>query len=98
MSDFVQISERHKQSILKEIQKERMTMSDEIQDRLMTLADVANYLQIKERTIYQWAQQGNIPSFKLGNVWRFKREDIDLWIEERKRDTPRKKAKKTKKK
>lgn len=55
----------------------------------MTLIEVAEYLQMKDRTIYQWAQQGKIPSFKLGNSWRFKREDIDLWIEERKRDTPR---------
>lgn len=59
------------------------------QEKLMTLQEVAEYLQIKDRTIYQWVQQGKIPGFKLGNVWRFRREDIDLWIEERKRDTPR---------
>jgi len=58
-------------------------------ERLWTLQDVAEYLQIKERTIYNWAQNGKIPGFKLGNTWRFKREDIDLWIEERKRDTSR---------
>lgn len=61
-------------------------MADE---KLMTIQDVAEYLQIKERTIYSWVQNGKIPGFKLGNTWRFKREDIDLWIEERKRDTPR---------
>lgn len=65
---------------------------DTERDRLMTLQDVAEYLQVKERTIYQWAQKGDIPAFKLGNVWRFKRQDIDLWIEERKRDTPRSRA------
>jgi len=69
-----------------------VTGQDLEKDRLMTLQQVAEYLQIKERTIYGWAQKGQIPSFKLGNVWRFKREDIDLWIEERKRDTPRSKA------
>lgn len=57
--------------------------------KLLTLQDVAEYLQIKERTIYGWVQNGKIPGFKLGNSWRFKQEDIDLWIEERKRDTPR---------
>ncbi len=69
------------------------TQSGENTDQLMTLSDVAGYLQIKERTIYLWAQQDKIPSFKLGNTWRFKREDIDLWIEERKRETPRTRAK-----
>lgn len=69
-----------------------MVNRDTERDRLMTLQDVAEYLQVKERTIYQWAQKGDIPAFKLGNVWRFKRQDIDLWIEERKRDTPRSRA------
>lgn len=58
-------------------------------ERLMTLQDVAGYLQLKERTIYAWVQKGKIPGFKLGNTWRFKREDIDLWIEEQKKTTPR---------
>ncbi len=57
------------------------------EDRLMTLQDVALYLQIKERTIYGWAQSGKIPAFKLGNTWRFEREDIDRWIEDRKKET-----------
>ncbi|MDZ4057649.1 MAG: helix-turn-helix domain-containing protein [Polynucleobacter sp.] len=59
-------------------------------DKLMTLQEVADYLQIKERTIYQWAQNGKIPGFKLGSAWRFKKADLDLWIEEQKRNTPRK--------
>ncbi|NUM36164.1 MAG: helix-turn-helix domain-containing protein [Candidatus Brocadiae bacterium] len=58
-------------------------------EKLMTLSEVAGYLQIKERTIYQWAQKGTIPSFKLGNVWRFERKDIESWIESRKKDTLR---------
>jgi nitrogen PTS system EIIA component len=55
----------------------------------MTLPQIAQYLQMKERTIYQWAKSGKIPSFKLGNVWRFRRVEIDRWIEEQKRNTPR---------
>ena len=51
-----------------------------IDEKLMTIQDVAEYLQIKERTIYSWVQNGKIPGFKIGNTWRFEREDIDLWI------------------
>ncbi len=69
-----------------------MSDSTKPKDRLMTLREVAEYLQVKERTIYNWVQQGKIPSFKIGNGWRFKREDIDIWIEERKRETPRNKV------
>ena len=36
---------------------------------------------MKERTIYQWAQEGKLPAFKLGATWRFRREEIDAWLE-----------------
>jgi PTS system nitrogen regulatory IIA component len=47
---------------------------------LLTLADVAFFLQVGERTVYLWAQKGLIPSFKLGNVWRFRRSELDACI------------------
>jgi len=56
---------------------------------LMTLSDVAQFLQVAERTVYLWAQHNSMPSFKLGNVWRFKRSDLEKWIEECKTQTPR---------
>lgn len=59
------------------------------QEPLMTLSDVATFLQVAERTVYLWAQKGMIPSFKLGNVWRFKRTDLETWIENCKETTPR---------
>ena len=48
---------------------------------LMSLPDIALYLGMSERTIYQWAQQGRIPSFKLGTSWRFRKSEIDTWLE-----------------
>lgn len=63
--------------------------SEEQRGSLMTLPEIARFLQIAERTVYQWAQTGKLPSFKIGNVWRFKREDIEHWIEEQKLNTPR---------
>jgi len=59
------------------------------EDRFLTLQEVAELLKIKERTIYQWAQLGKIPCFKLGNAWRFDRDDIEVWIEEQKSKSPR---------
>ena len=56
-------------------------------ERLMTLPEVAEHLQIAERTAYLWAQTGRLPGFKVGAAWRFKRCDIDLWVDEQKRLT-----------
>lgn len=51
------------------------------QSELMTVEDVASYLRVAERTIYDWAQKGDLPCGKLGASWRFRRSDIDHWLE-----------------
>ena len=56
-------------------------MSDEI----LTLKEVAAYLKLAENTAYRLAAEGKLPGFKVGGSWRFKREDIQRWIEESKR-------------
>ena len=47
---------------------------------LMTLSEVAAYLNLRERTIYDWAQRGKLPAYKLGSAWRFRRADIESWL------------------
>jgi len=44
---------------------------------------VARYLRVSERTVYDWAQKGEIPSGKIGTVWRFKKSEIERWVNER---------------
>lgn len=53
-------------------------------DEIMTLKEVAKYLKLAEKTAYRLAAEGKIPGFKVGGSWRFKRKDIDRWIEEQK--------------
>jgi len=48
----------------------------------MTMKEVAEYLKINEKTAYRLAADGGIPSFKVGGSWRFKRSDIEKWIDE----------------
>jgi excisionase family DNA binding protein len=50
-------------------------------DRWMTVKDVAEYLQLSTDQIYRLAQQGKIPASKVGARWRFKRGNIDEWVE-----------------
>lgn len=51
-----------------------------MEDSILTIEEVAKYLKISERTIYDWAQKGDIPAGKLGNVWRFRKSEIDQWV------------------
>lgn len=44
-----------------------------------TVADVAALLQLSEKSVYRLAQRGELPGFKAGGSWRFRRQDIDAW-------------------
>jgi len=50
---------------------------------IMTIEEVAQYLRVSERTVYEWAQKGEIPAGKLGGSWRFKSSEIKKWVEDR---------------
>jgi len=58
-------------------------MRTAIQDRrptVMTLEEVSRYLRINKSTVYRMARDGTLPAWKLGNVWRFKKDSIERWI------------------
>ena len=50
---------------------------------IMTIEEVATYLRVSERTVYDWAQKGDLPGGKLGTTWRFKRDDVENWVNSR---------------
>ena len=51
-------------------------------EKLMTIDDLSEYLQVKKRTLYDWVKKGRIPAIKTIGQWRFQREQIDTWLEE----------------
>ena len=53
-------------------------------DEILTLPEVAQLLKVAEKTVYTMAQKGALSAFKVGGQWRFKRDDIDAWIERQK--------------
>ena len=50
-------------------------------EKLMTVKEVAEYLQLDEHTIYRMARKGEIPAYKVAGQWRFKRKLIEQWLE-----------------
>ncbi|MBT2326490.1 helix-turn-helix domain-containing protein [Variovorax paradoxus] len=49
---------------------------------MLTLDEVAAFLKAGKRTVYRLAHKREIPAFKLGGTWRFRRSDLDGWIAE----------------
>ncbi len=50
-------------------------------DNLMTLEEVAAYLRVSERTVKEWASAGELPGGKLGGTWRFRKQEINNWLD-----------------
>jgi PTS system nitrogen regulatory IIA component len=50
---------------------------------IMTLEELAAYLRVSERTVYDWASKGELPGGKIGTSWRFKRSDIETWVNQK---------------
>ncbi|MBP5403051.1 MAG: PTS sugar transporter subunit IIA [Treponema sp.] len=54
-----------------------------MEEDILTIEEVAKYLRVSERTVYDWAQKGEIPAGKIGTVWRFKKTEIEKWVNDR---------------
>lgn len=48
---------------------------------LMTTDEVADYLRLTKQTIYVWVSDNSIPHLKLNGEIRFRRSEIDAWME-----------------
>jgi excisionase family DNA binding protein len=46
---------------------------------VMTVPQLAEYLQVHPSTLYRLLKRKQIPAFKVGSDWRFNREKIDQW-------------------
>ena len=53
-------------------------MADEV---FLTTEDVLEYLHVNLRTVYRLIKAGRIPAVRVGRQWRFRKRDIDAWLE-----------------
>jgi excisionase family DNA binding protein len=52
--------------------------NDEI---FLTTEEVLEYLQVNLRTVYRLIKAGKIPAVRVGRQWRFRKRDIDAWLD-----------------
>lgn len=51
-----------------------------MEDRWLSVDEVANYLGVKRDTVYKWIERKGLPAHKLGRLWKFRRNEIDEWV------------------
>ena len=50
-------------------------------EKLLTPVDIANSLQVNERTVTLWLRKGNLRGFKVGKEWRISLNDLQAYLE-----------------
>ena len=50
-------------------------------EAFLTTEEVLSYLKITPRTIYRLIRSGELPAVRIGRQWRFRRTDLDRWVE-----------------
>ena len=64
-----------------ELREKENVMADSRE--VMNIRQASQYLGVSPDTLYKYVNEQQIPAFKLGNRWRFKKSKLDQWMEEK---------------
>lgn len=57
-------------------------MADVANDNWINIDEAAEYLGVKPGTIRDWIRKDKgVPAHKVGKLWKFKRSELDAWIQ-----------------
>jgi len=51
-----------------------------MEDRWLSVEEISVYLGVTKDTVYKWLSEKNLPAHKVGRLWKFKKEDVDVWV------------------
>ncbi len=53
----------------------------EIDDRWLSVDEICKYLRIGKDTVYKWIDKHGMPAHRMGRLWKFKKDQVDAWVE-----------------
>jgi len=51
-----------------------------MEDRWLSVDEIAAYLGIKRDTVYKWISEKQMPAHRMGRLWKFREDDVDRWV------------------
>lgn len=51
-----------------------------MEDRWLSVDEIAAYLGIKRDTVYKWISEKKMPVHRLGRLWKFRKEEVNEWV------------------
>jgi len=52
----------------------------ELEDRWLSVEEIAKYLGVSSDTVYRWIDKHSMPAHRLGRLWKFKKDEVDTWV------------------
>ena len=49
-------------------------------DRWLSVDEIAAHLGIKRDTVYNWISDKQMPAHRMGRLWKFRKEEVDDWV------------------
>ncbi|MDB2613593.1 helix-turn-helix domain-containing protein [Chlamydiales bacterium] len=50
------------------------------EDRWLSVEEIGKHLGVSSDTIYRWIEKHNMPAYRIGRFWKFKKDEIDSWV------------------
>ena len=50
-------------------------------DRWLSVDEICQHLGVSKDTVYKWIEKHSMPAHRMGRLWKFKKAQVDTWIE-----------------
>jgi excisionase family DNA binding protein len=64
------------------IVREKLEKMTEMEDRWLSISEICKYLGVSNDTVYKWIDKHDMPAHRMGRLWKFKKEQVDAWVED----------------
>jgi excisionase family DNA binding protein len=60
--------------------RETKRLESAVEDRWLSVDEIAAYLGIKRDTVYKWIAEKNMLAHRVGRLWKFRKEEVNEWV------------------
>jgi len=60
--------------------REKNPLESVMEDRWLSVDEIAAYLGIKRDTVYKWISEKQMPAHRMGRLWKFRKDEVDEWV------------------